>query len=80
MTPNAYSIFFIEKMENYFDRSKRYLTFVRKTSKSRSIYRCGVCGFNKELLDSAVNSGHDKTCGCRNGANNNILIDTSPPD
>jgi len=64
-------------MENYFNRSFNYLSLVEKTTKSKSIYNCGVCGFNKEIHDYKVLSGHDKTCGCRNGANNNIVLDIS---
>jgi len=48
-------------------RGENYLTKVRNVSDKKSIYRCEICTSEIELHDWKVASGHDKTCGCKNG-------------
>lgn len=62
-------------MDVFFSKKVNYLKLINKVSEYSSNYLCGLCGFKKEIYDSKVRNGHDKTCGCRNGVNNNIIID-----
>jgi len=51
-----------------FKSGTNYLTKVRVGKNEKyGIYKCEICLKEKELTNKAVDIGHDKTCGCRNG-------------
>ena len=50
-----------------FKKGFNYLTFIEKVENTkRGLYRCEICGKTKEINIRAVETGHDKTCGCMN--------------
>ncbi len=60
-----------------FKRGVSYLVRVRNGAKSwTSVYQCKICLKEREFYNSSVKSGHTKTCGCRNGQNIEISINS----
>lgn len=60
--------------DKVFKRGNNYLELMFDVSKTVGLYKCLVCGSNKEINKSQVLTGHDKTCGCRNGGRSQIKI------
>lgn len=58
--------------DEVFKRGKSYLKLIKDVNLYISLYECLVCGCTKEIYKNKVIKGYHKTCGCRNGLNNNI--------
>ena len=51
-----------------FKRGDKYLTKIGEGSKPwKGLYRCEVCLAEREFDNNRIDTGHTKTCGCRNG-------------
>jgi len=60
-----------------FVKGKSYLTFIMFSKRSNKIgvYKCGVCGGEKEININNVKTLHDRTCGCMNNHSNSLDIE-----
>ena len=60
-----------------FVKGKSYLTFIMFSKRSNKIgvYKCGVCGGEKEINVNNVKTLHDRTCGCMNNHSNSLDIE-----